>query len=63
MSAERISQLREQIIQLEKRLRQLEWDLARNQINVFQKKKLDQLRAEHTTLSSELASLESVVAK
>ena len=59
MTVERITQLREQLVQLEKRLRQLEWDLARNQINQFQKKKLEILRTEHTALTTELAGLEA----
>lgn len=57
MSAERISQIKEQLVRLDKHIRQLDWDLNRNQINEFQKKKLGILRTEHATLTTELHQL------
>jgi len=36
----------------------LEWDLGRNQINEFQKQKLEKFRQEHSALTSELNGLQ-----
>ncbi|PIN73978.1 hypothetical protein COV20_02595 [Candidatus Woesearchaeota archaeon CG10_big_fil_rev_8_21_14_0_10_45_16] len=59
MSQEKLLQLREQLSLMERRLKPLEWDLGRNQINEFKKRKLEQLRVEMKTLSQELHDLES----
>ncbi|MFA6462083.1 MAG: hypothetical protein WCV90_07510 [Candidatus Woesearchaeota archaeon] len=59
MSKERIAEVREQLFQLERQIRPLEWDSSRNQINEFKKVRLGQLRVEHETLNKELSALES----
>ena len=58
MSAERIIQLREQLFQLERRIKPLEWDAGRNQINEFKKQQLGKLKEEFNTLQQELHGLE-----
>ena len=60
MSQERISELRELLFNLERKLKPLEWDLSRNQINEFKKLQLVKLREEHITLVAELRTLELV---
>jgi hypothetical protein len=57
MSQERILELRELLFQLERRIKPLEWDLSRNQINQFKKEQLTKLRTEFTTLNEELTNL------
>jgi len=57
MSKERAAELREQLYQLERRIRPLEWDSSRNQINEYKKVQLGQLKVEHETLSKELNEL------
>lgn len=59
MSKERILELQEQLFQLERRIRPLEWDSGRNQINEFKKVQLGKLKTEHETLLRELKDLES----
>jgi len=54
MSQERILELRELIFQLERRIKPLEWDANRNQINEFKKKQLKTLQEEFSTLTQEL---------
>jgi len=58
MSEEKIVQLREQLFQLERRIRPLEWDSGRNQINEFKKQQLEKLKVEFTNLQQELLGLE-----
>lgn len=58
MSEERMAQLREQLFQLERRIRPLEWDAGRNQINEFKKQQLVKLKENLTTLQQELLGLE-----
>ncbi|MDP3698077.1 MAG: hypothetical protein Q8R47_00670 [Nanoarchaeota archaeon] len=58
MSEEKVIQLREQLFQLERRIRPLEWDAGRNQINEFKKQQLEKLKVEFTTLQQELHGLE-----
>lgn len=58
MSEERVIQLREQLFQLERRIKPLEWDSGRNQINQFKKQQLEKLKVEFTFLQQELLSLE-----
>lgn len=58
MSEEKVVQLREHLFQLERRIRPLEWDAGRNQINEFKKQQLVKLKEEFTTLTQELHGLE-----
>ena len=53
MSQERLSELRELLFNLERRIKPLEWDASRNQINEFKKVTLQKLKEEHTTLLKE----------
>jgi hypothetical protein len=57
MSQERILEIRGLLYDLDKRIRPLEWDSSRNQINEFKKIQLGKLKEEHSTLSEELNSL------
>ncbi len=59
MSQERISELRELLFNLERKIKPLEWDSSRNQINEFKQKTLEALRVEHSTLFEELKGLEN----
>jgi len=58
MSQERISEIRELLFTLERKIKPLEWDNSRNQINEFKKKTLENLQGEHSTLKQELNELE-----
>ena len=58
MSEDKIVQLREQLFQLERRIKPLEWDSSRNQINEFKKQQLVKLKEEFTNLTQELLGLE-----
>ena len=58
MSQERISELRELLFNLERKIKPLEWDAGRNQINEFKKLTLEKLKEEHSTLLEELQGLE-----
>ena len=57
MSQERILEIRGLLYDLDKRIRPLEWDSSRNQINEFKKIQLGKLKEEHSTLSEELSNL------
>ena len=59
MSSERLSQLHEQLFLLERKIRPLEWDLERKQINEFRKVELSRLKLEQTHLQAELKQLET----
>lgn len=59
MSQERVSELRELLFNLERKIKPLEWDASRNQINEFKKIQLDKLREEYSLLFEELNKLES----
>ncbi len=59
MSQERISELRELLFNLEKRIAPLEWDASRNQINEFKKSQLEKLQQEHAVLQREFQELGS----
>ncbi len=61
MAQERINEIRELLFHLEKKIKPLEWDSSRSQINEFKQKQLEKLREEHKSLSSELAQLESPI--
>ena len=58
MSEEKSIQLREQLFQLERRIRPLEWDAGRNQINEFKKQQLGKLKEELNVLQQELQGIE-----
>ncbi len=58
MSQERLSELRELLFQLERKIAPLEWDVSRNQINEFKKMVLEKLKQEHSTFVQELHELE-----
>lgn len=59
MSKERISEVRELLFNLERRLKPLEWDASRNQINEFKRIEMQRLQQEHRTLLQELKGLEA----
>ncbi len=59
MSQERISELKELLFNLERRIRPLEWDSSRHQINDFKKVQLGKLKEECSTLQNELQQLET----
>ncbi len=54
MADERLVQVRERLISIERKLRPLEWDFSRNQINDFRKQELEKLKLEQATLQEEL---------
>lgn len=58
MTGERIAEIRVTLLKLEKRIRQLEWDSSRNQINEYKKQELVKLKKEHELLVNELKELE-----
>jgi hypothetical protein len=58
MSIEKIAEIREQMFQLETKIRPLSWDASRNQINAAKKVQLNQLVEELNTLKNELQQLE-----
>ena len=58
MSKERISEIQELLFNLDRKIKPLEWDSSRNQINEFKQKTLEALKTEHTTLTEELSKLE-----
>lgn len=58
MSKERLSELRELLFNLERKIKPLEWDTSRNQINEFKKLELTRLQGEHVSLLQELQELE-----
>jgi hypothetical protein len=59
MSQERISELRELLFGLDRRIKPLEWDAGRNQINEFKRLELERLKEEHSNFIQELSNLES----
>lgn len=50
-------ELRGKLLQLEKRIRPLEWDLSRNQINDFKRQELVKLKVEYANLLEELKGI------
>ncbi len=58
MAPERISEIREQLFNLERKIKPLEWDSSRNQINEFKLLQLQRLKEEHTALQDELSTLD-----
>ncbi len=61
MSPERLSEVRELLFNLERRLKPLEWDASRNQINEYKKVEMQRLQVEHRTLLQELKELENTI--
>ncbi len=57
MADERLIQVRERLISIERKLRPLEWDANRNQINDYRKKEFEKLRAEQVALQEELKGI------
>ncbi|MBS3170026.1 hypothetical protein J4210_06090 [Candidatus Woesearchaeota archaeon] len=57
MTQNKIGEVRELLFQIERRMRPLEWDLNRNQINEFKKKELARLKEQHNQLQHELTQL------
>ena len=53
-----MSELRELLYNLERKIRPLEWDSSRNQINEYKKIELGKLKVEHEQLQQELKGLE-----
>ena len=58
MSKERAAEIRELLFHLEKRIRPLEWDSSRNQINEFKLEQLKKLQEDFVNFKTELAGLE-----
>ena len=58
MSKERILELQQELMALDRRIKPLEWDSSRNQINEFRKGQLKQLQEKHSTLQEELNGLQ-----
>jgi len=58
MTQERMAELRGLLFNLEKRIKPLEWDSNRNQINEFKLEQLKKLQEEFSNLKTELDSLE-----
>ena len=56
--SERVVELRELLFNLERRIKPLEWDASRNQINEFKKQQLQRLKEEHGSLVNELDELQ-----
>jgi len=60
MANEQLIQVRERLVVVERKLRPLEWDATRNQINDYKKQELAKLRLEQTTLQEELKRIVAV---
>ena len=50
-------ELRELLFQLDRKIKPLEWDSSRNQINEFKKEQLKKLKEEHSTYLEEFNEL------
>ena len=61
MSEQRMSEIRELLFTIDRKLRPLEWDASRNQINEFKKVELERLHQEKITLVKELQGLETQI--
>lgn len=61
MSQERIVEIRELLFHLERRIKPLEWDANRNQINEFKKIQLGKMQDEKSVLLQELTKLEQPI--
>ena len=58
MADSRLSELQDRLFEIERKIKPLEWDLSRNQINEFKKLELGKLQAEHLSLSKKLQELQ-----
>ena len=58
MSKERAAEVRELLFNLERRIKPLEWDSNRNQINEFKLEQLKRLQEEFSNLKGELEGLD-----
>ena len=58
MSPERIMEIQALLLDLERRMRPLRWDLDHNQINEFKRQKLEKLQGEHLNLKTELQGIQ-----
>jgi len=58
MVDEMVIALREQMFQLERRIKPLEWDSKRNQINEFKQKQLEKMQIEYKGLLKQLSEIE-----
>ncbi|MBT3297366.1 hypothetical protein HN385_00420 [archaeon] len=58
MSQERVSEIRIALLDLESKIRPLQWDSNRNQINPFKKIELGRLNEQKNLLNKELNELE-----
>lgn len=63
MSQERVMEIRQQLFLLERRIRPLEWDSNRSQINEYRKKELDVLKQQHKALLDELNTIAETIQK
>ncbi len=61
MIPERLSEVRELLFKLERKMRPLEWDLNRNQINEFKKQELSRLKENYVQLQNEFTSLQAEI--
>jgi len=59
MTQERLIELQKKLFDIEKRLKPLEWDSSRDQINEFKKVTMEKLRVEHKSLLEEINQLKS----
>ena len=58
MSQDRKVELRELLFSLERRIKPLEWDSSRNQINEFKLRELGRMKEEFANFKQELEGLE-----
>jgi len=61
MSQERILELHRLLYELDRKIKPLEWDSSRNQINEFKKQTLDKLKGEQAGLKQELQELQQLL--
>ena len=59
MTQERLIELQKKLLDIEKRLKPLEWDASRDQINEFKKVQMEKLKVEHKSLLEEINQLKS----
>ena len=59
MSQERLLELQKRLFELDKKIKPLEWDSSRDQINEFKKLELERLKTEFKSVSEETAKLKS----
>tara|TARA_Y100000310_G_C20501180_1_gene724066 strand:+ start:32 stop:214 length:183 start_codon:yes stop_codon:yes gene_type:complete len=57
MSQERLTEIRTLLFDLDRKIKPLEWDNSRNQINEYKKKTLENLKTEQDGLKQELSTL------